>query len=215
MSISEIIDANGVFFVTIFLGLSVSAVTLIVWRMWLNYSAKTNLEDFIGRVQAELDSRGTQGALEMCQQEPGLVPKLFVSAMEHGQRGKLAVRNAMSNTIELEIVPSLNFLLPWILLFAKIAPMVGLLGTVVGMIKAFQKIAGATKVDPGALANDIGMALFTTAEGLIIAIPLIFAYTMFRERVHSFEVSLQRGAEAALQLLPRMFGRQPAAATFK
>jgi biopolymer transport protein ExbB len=102
----------------------------------------------------------------------------------------------------LEIVPELNFLLPLMLVLAKLAPMVGLLGTVSGMIMAFNKIAGATKVDPSALANDIGMALFTTAEGLIIAIPLVFAYSMFRERVNRFELDLQRAAQEALTLLP-------------
>jgi biopolymer transport protein ExbB len=86
--------------------------------------------------------------------------------------------------------------------------MVGLLGTVSGMIKAFSKIAGNTKVDPSALAGDIGMALFTTAEGLIIAIPLIFAYSLFRERVNRFELDLQRAAQAALNLLPALAGKR-------
>jgi biopolymer transport protein ExbB len=94
------------------------------------------------------------------------------------------------------------------LVFAKLAPMLGLLGTVWGMIMAFGKIAGETKVEPSALANDIGMALFTTAEGLIIAIPLIFAYTMFRERVNRFELDLQRAAQAALNLVPRVYGQR-------
>jgi len=63
------------------------------------------------------------------------------------------------------------------------------------------------KVNPSDLAGDIGMALFTTAEGLLIAIPLIFAYTMFRERVNRFEVDLQRAAQAAVRLFPQMTGR--------
>jgi biopolymer transport protein ExbB len=85
--------------------------------------------------------------------------------------------------------------------------MLGLLGTVWGMILAFGKIAGATKVEPSALAQDIGMALFTTAEGLLIAIPLIFAYTMFRERVSRFELDMQRAAAAAMNLVPKLFQR--------
>jgi len=89
--------------------------------------------------------------------------------------------------------------------FAKLAPMFGLLGTVWGMIMAFGKIASATtKVEPAALANDIGMALFTTAEGLLIAIPLIFAYTMLRERIGRFELDLKRASEAAMDLMPMM-----------
>ena len=106
--------------------------------------------------------------------------------------------------MELELLPRLNFLLPLILVFIKIAPMVGLLGTVWGMIQAFGKIAGSTKVNPSDLANDIGLALFTTAEGLLIAIPLIFIYTILREKVNGFELDLQRGMQAALARVPRL-----------
>jgi len=133
-----------------------------------------------------------------------VIPKVFASALETCKQGKVATRNAIANLIELEIVPDLNFLLPLILVLAKLAPMIGLLGTVTGMIRAFEKIAGATKVEPSALSGDIGMALFTTAEGLIIAIPLIFAYTLLRERVKRFEIDLQRAAQAAINMLPRL-----------
>jgi biopolymer transport protein ExbB/TolQ len=51
------------------------------------------------------------------------------------------------------------------------------------------------------------MALFTTAEGLIIAIPLIFAYTIFKERLGRFEVELQRGAKEALNIVPKVFNK--------
>ena len=113
--------------------------------------------------------------------------------------------------IRLEIVPELNFLLPLILVFGKLAPMVGLLGTVTGMIQAFDKIAGATKVEPSALSGDIGMALFTTAEGLILAIPLIFAHAMFSERVKGYRNDLERAAHTALNMLPQMQQGPPVA----
>ncbi len=140
----------------------------------------------------------------MCDEEPGIVPKLFTTVLQTGHEGKVATRNAMANLIELEIIPDLNFLLPQVLVFAKLAPMLGLLGTVWGMILAFEKIASATKVNPSDLSRDIGMALFTTAEGLMIAIPMIFAYTMFREQVSRFELELQRAAQAAMDLLPKL-----------
>jgi biopolymer transport protein ExbB/TolQ len=113
----------------------------------------------------------------------------------------------MADCIDTEIMPQLTSTLPAILLLVKTAPMMGLLGTVVGMILAFGKIAGATKVDPSALANDIGMALFTTAEGLFIAIPLIIFYSVFRTRIDRFEIQLQRASQEALRLLPQVCGR--------
>jgi biopolymer transport protein ExbB len=204
MSISHIIEANGPFFTIIFTLLSLASMTVVIWRWWLNYHAKTDLADLLGRLEGALDSEGVEGAIRLCDEEPGILPKLFVTALQTGPQGKVATRGALANLIELEILPDLNFLLPLILVFAKLAPMLGLLGTVWGMILAFEKIAGATKVNPSDLSNDIGMALFTTAEGLLIAIPLIFAYTMFREQVNRFELDLQRGAQAAMNLVGKM-----------
>lgn len=204
MSFQYIVQSNGPVFLTVFGLLSLASLTIIIWRIWLNVSAKTDLADFLERLQEDLNNGGRDAALEMCEDEPGVIPKLFTTALQTCEQGKVATRNALANLIELEIVPDLNFLLPFILVLAKLSPMVGLLGTVTGMIQAFSKIAAETKVSPDALADDIGMALFTTAEGLIIAIPLIFAYTMFRERVTRFELDLQRAAQAALNMLPRL-----------
>ena len=204
MSWNSIIEANGPFFLTVFAILFLASFTIIFWRWLLNRSAKTDLADFLHRLKEELTAGRREDALELCEEETGVVAKVFQTALETSPQGKVAVRNAMADRIELEIIPDLNFLLPWILVLAKLAPMVGLLGTVWGMINAFGKIAGAVKVNPSDLAGDIGMALFTTAEGLMIAIPLIFAYTMFRERVRRFEVDLKRAAQAAMRVFPLM-----------
>jgi biopolymer transport protein ExbB len=209
MSISHIIEANGPFFTIIFTLLSMASLTVVFWRWWLNYHAKTDLADFLGRLKPVLEKEGVESAVRLCDEEPGILPKLFTTALQTGPEGKVATRSALANLIELEILPDLNFLLPLILVFAKLAPMLGLLGTVWGMILAFEKIAGATKVNPSDLSNDIGMALFTTAEGLLIAIPLIFAYTMFREQVNRFELDLQRGAQAAMNLVAKMKTNKP------
>ena len=207
-TVKHIIEANGPLFTTIFVVLSLAGVTVVVWRIWLNQNAKTNLADFLERFKQKLGTGGRKVALEMCAEEPGVIPKVFHTALQTCDQGKVATRNAMASLIELEILPDLNFLLPMVLVLTKLAPMFGLLGTVWGMILAFGKIAGVTKVNPSDLANDIGMALYTTAEGLLIAIPLIFAYTMFRQRVNRFELELQRAAEAALNLLPQLAARR-------
>lgn len=208
LSLSHIIEANGMFFVVTFSALSLASLTVIIWRIWLNYSARTDLSAFVAKLKQTLASGGRRAAIELCEEEPGIIPKLFATTLQTCDQGKVATRNAIANHIELEVIPDLNFLLPLILVFAKLAPMLGLLGTVVGMILAFDKIAGATKVNPSDLAGDIGMALFTTAEGLFIAIPLIFCYTMFRERVNRFELDLQRAGQAALEMVPMMLTKK-------
>jgi biopolymer transport protein ExbB len=105
----------------------------------------------------------------------------------------------MANVIELEILPDLNFLLPTILAIAKIATMVGLLGTVISMIQTFQKI-GESK-DPTAHSKAIGLALFATALGLVTAIPLVFAHVLFKAWIVQFETKMKSGAQRLLVLV--------------
>lgn len=208
VTLKKLIDANGWPFVIVFVAMSGAAVAIVVWRMIKNHRAKGSVDQFVGELEQLLKQGGARAAYEFCEQEATeserVLPKLFHAAFRDGHQGKIAARDAMADCLETEIMPSLLALLPHILLIVKIAPMVGLLGTVVGMINAFETIAGATKVEPSALALDIGMALFTTAEGLLIAIPLMFAYTLFRESVSRFEIELQRGAQAAMRLLPQI-----------
>ena len=209
MGMSDIFSANGVLFSIVFLSMSFAGVGLIVWRLIANISAKTNVDKYVEQIEAQLASGGGQSVVDLCERQAietkQVIPKLFHAAFSEGARGKVAARDAMADCIETEIMPSLHGLLPYMLLLAKISPMVGLLGTVSGMINAFDTIASATKVDPGELASDIGMALFTTAEGLIIAIPLIFAYTLFKERVHRFELDLARGSQAAMKIVSQIY----------
>jgi biopolymer transport protein ExbB len=212
VSWQRIIEANGPFFLTVFVILFLASFTLIFWRWLLNRAATTDVADLLRRLKEDLGAGRWDDAVDLCEEESGAVAKVFKTALETSPQGKMAVRNAMADKIELEIVPDLDFLLSWILVFAKLAPMVGLLGTVWGMINAFGKIAGSVKVNPSDLAGDIGMALFTTAEGLLIAIPLIFAYTMFRDRVNRFEVDLQRASRAALRMFPMMAAQRSAPA---
>jgi len=212
MSLQQLFESNGWVFTTIFLTLSLSAVGLVVWRMIKNFRASSNLDKYIEELERTLEAEGGRAVFDLCERDAieteKVIPKVFFAAFREGRRGKVAARDAIADTIETDIVPSLQKFLPHILLIAKIAPMMGLLGTVVGMIGAFQTIATATRPEPATLAEDIGMALFTTAEGLIIAIPVIFAYTLLRERVNQFELELQKGAHAALQLLPRVYGQR-------
>src|SRR6266404_5220590 len=137
------------------------AVTLVIWRLLLNNSAKTNMNEFLPRFQEELEKKGIDAALRYCRSQTGMIPrKLYVAGLETARQGLAAMRRSMANVIELEILPDLNFLLPPILAIAKIATMVGLLGTVISMINTFNDIqktkGGAVSEQAGA----IGLAKF-------------------------------------------------------
>ena len=121
--------------------MSFVAITMVVWRIMLNKSANTNLSVFLPELQEKLTQEGVEGALRYCKTQPGMIPhRLMVGGLDVSKQGLAAMRRAMANAIELEILPDLNFLLPPILAIAKIATMVGLLGTVISMIGTFAEI---------------------------------------------------------------------------
>jgi biopolymer transport protein ExbB len=177
--------------------MSLTAVTLVIWRILLNVNAKTNMDQFLPAFQQKLDKEGIDGALKFCRTQQGLIPRrLFVTGLETSRQGMSAMNRAMANVIELEIIPELNFLLPLILAIAKVATMVGLLGTVISMINTFNAIQmsqGSGGVT--GQAGEIGLALFATALGLVTAIPLVFAHVLFKAWIGHFEISMRKAAQ--------------------
>lgn len=182
------------------------AITLVIWRMLLNNSARTRMNEFLPRFQKELEEKGVDGAIRYCRSQTGLIPRrLYVAGLETSKQGLAAMRRSMANVIELEILPDLNFLLPSILAIAKIATMVGLLGTVISMINTFNKIQESSQNVQGH-AGAIGLALFATALGLVTAIPLVFAHVLFKAWISKFEISMKSSAQKLLILLQNVKG---------
>jgi biopolymer transport protein ExbB len=186
--------------------MSLVAVAMVVWRIMLNRGANTNMSVFLTELQDKLAKEGVEGALRYCKTQPGMIPRrLIVGGLEMSKQGLAAMRRAMANVIELEIQPDLNFLLPPILAIAKIATMVGLLGTVISMIGTFAEIERLSQQKGNSSitsqSGSIGLALFATALGLVTAIPLVFAHVMFKAWIANFEVKMKSAAQKLLLLV--------------
>jgi biopolymer transport protein ExbB len=183
--------------------MSFTAITLVIWRILLNLDAKTDLNVFLPKFQKVLDADGPDAALAFSKAQKGVIAKkLFPAGLETRSQGAAAMRRAMASTIELEIVPDLNFLLALVLAIAKIATMVGLLGTVISMINTFSAISNETNA--GGVAShskEIGLALFATALGLVTAIPLVFSHVLFKDWIARYELKMQSAAQKLLVML--------------
>jgi len=196
--------------------LSLVAAALVVWRWLLNLNARTNMEDFLPVFQDKLQKEGVESALKYCRSQNGIIPrKLYAAGLESSRQGIAAMKRAMANAIELEILPDLNFLLAPILAIAKVATMVGLLLTVFSMINTFSAIADAGKSGQSSnpqtvttQAGAIGLALFGTAGGLMIAIPLVFTHVLFKARVNKSEVEMKSAAQRLLVLFQTLKPKQ-------
>jgi biopolymer transport protein ExbB len=182
--------------------MSLVALILVIWRLLLNMNARTNMNEFLPAFQQRLEKEGVAGALDFCRKRTDVIPRrLYTAGLETSKQGLAAVRRAMANVIELEILPDLNFLLAPILAIAKVATMVGLLGTVISMIKTFTAIQAAGAGNPAGHSKDIGLALFATAFGLMTAIPLVFAHVLFKDWINRFEVKMKSAAQKLLLLI--------------
>jgi len=183
--------------------MSLTAVTLVVWRILLNLDARTNLNQFLPRFQQVLDQDGPDAALAYTRKQKGVIAKkLFPAGLETRPQGVSAMRRAMASVIELEIVPDLNFLLAPILAIAKVATMVGLLGTVISMINTFSAISQESNATGVAShSREIGLALFATALGLVTAIPLVFSHVLFKDWIARYELKMQSAAQKLLVML--------------
>jgi biopolymer transport protein ExbB len=182
--------------------MSLAALTMVIWRLLLNRHAGTNLNEFLPLFQQKLEKEGIDGALKFCKGRTDMIPRrLYAAGLETSKQGLAAMRRAMANVIELEILPDLNFLLPPILAIAKIATMVGLLGTVISMIQTFNKIQESATGDMKGHSGAIGLALFATAMGLMTAIPLVFAHVLFKAWIAKFEIRMKSAAQKLLVLI--------------
>lgn len=117
-------------------------------------------------------------ALQSCEKEPGPLANILSAGFSHVEEGYDVIQEAISTAADLETERIMQRL-TWLSVVAAIAPMLGLLGTVQGMIAAFFNLATGTP-DIGLLALAIGQALYTTAVGLCIAIPMLTIYYAFR-----------------------------------
>jgi biopolymer transport protein ExbB len=192
--------------------MSLVSITMVVWRLLLNANAKTDMDDFLPVFQEKLQKDGVESALRLCRSENGLIPrKLFASGLEASKLGIAAMKRSMASVLELEILPELNFLLSPILAIAKIATMVGLLGTVISMIGTFNAISSAKGGNPTevtAQAGAIGLALFATALGLLTAIPLVFTHVMFKDSIGRFETQMKSSAQRLIILFQTIKPKQ-------
>ena len=146
--------------------------------------------EFLEALRDLLGAGNFDGAQQLCaspQYWYQAVPVLVRGALENRRLGLKKIRQTIGVRFEREILSDLENRMAWINTVAKSSPMVGLLGTVTGMIGAFSKMAGVDTPNPSDLAGNISVALNTTALGLIIAVPMVLAANFISIRMRKLE----------------------------
>tara|TARA_R100000789_G_scaffold95559_1_gene96205 strand:+ start:7796 stop:8500 length:705 start_codon:yes stop_codon:yes gene_type:complete len=153
-------------------------------------------DQFREQVQAMILKKDWQGIAQLCDSPEywsRAVPQMVLIAIEQIDRPPAKLRQILAGRFERDVLADLEYSSSWINTIVKSAPMLGLLGTVSGMIQAFAKIADTQKTggDPSALAGEISFALFTTALGLAVAIPLVIAGAFLHIRMGKLQDHVQ------------------------
>jgi biopolymer transport protein ExbB len=128
-------------------------------------------------------------ALECCENEPGPLANVLTAGFSHVEEGFDVIQEAITAAAELETERIMQKL-TWLSVVGNLAPMMGLLGTVQGMIRAFATLAGGAP-DIGELALSISQALFTTAGGLTIAVPCVAVFYAFRNNANTIILKME------------------------
>jgi biopolymer transport protein ExbB len=187
-------------------------VSFIIERLWSLKKAqgKGSMPEFLNNVRKKLRAQDVDGAIQLCGQQRGSAANVIRAGLERYQQARAegAPREKIVSDTQAAIqeangleVPLLERNLIALSTIASIGTMVGLLGTVLGMIRSFAALGHSGAVDATKLAIGISEALINTAGGLMIAIVGIVVYNVFVTRVDNFNYMMDEASYEAVQLL--------------
>jgi len=195
----ELFHKGGIFMYPLLAAL-VGGVAVILERLWTLSRASIDTKKFFERLEDALRSEGLERALEVCSEARGPVAATLHAGLLRVGQGMKHVEKAMESAGSVEMA-FLERGLVWLATVVNVAPMLGFLGTVSGMIKAFEAIARAGDVEPSLVAAGISEALITTAAGLSIAIPIQAFHNYFVSKIDRIVVDMEETSSALLDVL--------------
>ena len=162
--------------------------------------AAIDAKGFFEQLEEALRSGGAERAAQLCADTRGPVATVIHAGLLRLNRGIDNVEKAIENAGSVEMA-FLERGMIWLSTVANLAPMVGFLGTVSGMIGAFQAIKVAGDVEPSLVAGGISEALITTASGLIVGILIQFCYNFFASRIDKIIADMQEHTAGFIDVL--------------
>jgi len=180
---------------------SILFVAVLIERLFHLHRAQINTSEFIAGIRNIIKKRNIAEAVSICEDTPGPVAQVIKAGLLKHERTKAEIKEAIDDAA-LHEVPRLEKNLIVLATIAHIAPLLGLFGTVTGMLRVFNKIQEtAGRAGPGQLAGGIGEALITTVAGLAVAIPAFVAYNYLVSRVSTLVWDMERSATEIVDLL--------------
>ena len=187
----------GIVLLCLILGLAIAIERII----FLNLST-TNTKKLTQSVEDALSSGGVEAAKEVCRNTKGPIASIFYQGLDRTDEGIDAAEKAVVAYGGVQM-GQLEKNVSWISLFIALAPMLGFMGTVIGMIQAFDKIEAAGDMNPSLVAGGIKVALLTTVFGLVVAIILQIFYNYIIAKIDSIVNDMEDASITLMDLLIR------------
>ena len=193
---------GGAGFMALVIACLILGLALCIERiLYLGFS-KTNSKKLLAKIENALANGGIAEAKEVCKNTRGPVASIFAQAfirLEEGQSLEYVEKSVVSyGGVE---ASKMEQNLSWISLFIAIAPSLGFLGTVIGMIEAFDAIVGANDMSPAVVAGGMKVALITTVGGLIVAVILQIFFNYILSQVESLTIEMEDASISLMDVL--------------
>lgn len=184
---------------------SIAAMFIFISKIMHFHRAQIDTQEFISGLRNELKARRVTEAISICEQTPGPVANMLKTGIINHDRSTDVIKGAMEK-VALQEIPRLESGISLLASIAVVAPLFGLLGTVLGLINVFQVIATSSGMITGMeLANGIWIALLTTAFGLAVAIPVYIAYNYLVTRTKRNIQIMEQSANELVGILAEYF----------
>ncbi len=197
--IIELIKQGGVDIIILIL-LSIIAVAIVIERLYFFSQQHGDSKALLASIGQRIKADDIPGAIKLCNQSKGILPRILEFGLQRGTKNRADITDALS----IALMENLNLLernLGVIGTIAVIAPFVGLFGTVLGIIHAFQDIALKGNSTPAVVAAGVGEALVTTAAGLFVAVISVVFFNYFKTRIKGYNQEMIVAANQLAEML--------------
>jgi biopolymer transport protein ExbB len=205
----EIVKAGGIVMVPIIL-CSILTVAITLERLWTLRGQRVVPEELTDKVWQWVENRSLSDKQIMALQQHSPLGRILAAGLANRHRDRAVMISAIEDAGR-HVVHDLERFLNTLGTIAGISPLLGLLGTVTGMIRTFKAITVSGVGDPTTMASGIAEALITTAAGLMVAIPALVAYRYLRSVVDAHVIQMEKESIKLVQAIDRTSGIRPVA----
>ncbi len=184
----------------ILLLLSITVVAIVIERLVFFASQHGDTKGLLRDIGKKISADDLDGAIKICQQQKGMLPRILEFGLRRGEKNRADITDALSIAL-MEHLNALERNLGVIGTIAVIAPFVGLAGTVLGIIHAFDEIALKGNSSPAVVAQGVSEALITTFGGLCVAIVAVIFFNYFKSRIKAYNQEMIVAANQLAEML--------------